>query len=426
MTRFQNESVAAFLDHQLPQGWRVVPAKRFCKEIDKRSTTGVEELLGLSKATGVQRKSDMAQRASEAESYSGYKKVVAGDLISNKMQAWNGMFGISPYDGITSPDYAIYRLNSIVEHRFVEYVCTTDLYAREFHSKSRGMGTGFLRLNQSEFLSTPFMLPDLATQRQIADFLDRETARIDLLIEKKQRLVALLGEKYFANLESLTFPEDTPRNEFFPFRWICRIAEGQVDPTSGTWRDRVLIAPNHIESKTGRLLSTETAEEQGAISGKYAFGEGTVLYSKIRPALAKACISPSAGMCSADMYPIIPDKRLRPEYLLMQLLSARFTDWATLESMRVAMPKINRDTLGGFSLRVPPIETQDQYVQSFAQKRAKFEAATDKINASIERLKEYRSALITAAVTGQIDVQTYARSGTADRRLDGIQEQMRA
>ena len=267
-------------------------------------------------------------------------------------------------------------------------------------------------------------LPDLPTQRAIADFLDRETARIDLLIEKKQRLVALLGEKYFAELESVTFPVNTQTDELVPFRWVCRIVEGQVDPTSETWRKRILIAPNHIEKKTGRLLPTDTAEDQGAISGKYAFDEGTVLYSKIRPALAKACLSPSVGMCSADMYPIVPDKRLRSEYLLMQLLSARFTDWATLESMRVAMPKINRETLGGFHLRVPQLAVQDQYIAFFAKKRSQFEQATDKINVSISRLTEYRSALITAAVTGQIDVTTYAKSGTPDRRLDAIQEEM--
>jgi type I restriction enzyme S subunit len=51
---------------------------------------------------------------------------------------------------------------------------------------------------------------------------------------------------------------------------------------------------------------------------------------------------------------------------------------------------------------------------------------TDKINASINRLKEYRSAIITAAVAGQIDVTTYAKSGSPDRRLDAIQEEMGA
>ena len=265
-------------------------------------------------------------------------------------------------------------------------------------------------------------IPDLTTQRAIADFLDRETARIDTLIEKKQRLLELLGEKSFAFVEDRTFIGDIQEEERIPFRWVCRIAEGQVDPTSDIWRDRTLIAPNHIESKTGRLLAMETAEEQGAISGKYAYSAGTVLYSKIRPALAKACIAPEAGMCSADMYPIVPDHRLRPEYLLMQLLSARFTEWATLESMRVAMPKINRETLGNFRLRVPPLPMQDGYIQEYSSETKRFDAISISVRASSDRLKEYRSALITAAVTGQIDVTEYRRSGMTERHVDTIEE----
>jgi len=269
-------------------------------------------------------------------------------------------------------------------------------------------------------------VPDLPTQRAIADFLDRETARIDLLIEKKQRLVELLGEVFFSELERLTFSEKPLAAELIPFRWVCRIAEGQVDPTSDFWRGRILIAPNHIESKTGRLIETETAEDQGAISGKYSFSAGTVLYSKIRPALAKACISRVSGMCSADMYPIVPDKRLKSEYLLMQLLSARFTDWATIESMRVAMPKINRETLGGFKLFVPSIELQTQSIERFSGFQFRFERATDSIKSSIDRLREYRSALITAAVTGQIDVTKWVKAGTADRKLDAVLATMNA
>lgn len=281
---------------------------------------------------------------------------------------------------------------------------------------------GLRRIAESAVLDFPLLIADIPTQRVIADFLNRETARIDALIGKKQRLVELLGEKLFAFLEGRTFIGDVPEEERIPFRWVCRIAEGQVDPTSDIWRNRMLIAPNHIESKTGRLIALETAEEQGAISGKYAYSSGTVLYSKIRPALAKACIAPESGMCSADMYPIVPDHRLKPEYLLMQLLSMRFTEWATLESMRVAMPKINRETLGSFRLRVPPMPMQDIYIQEYSFVAKRFDATSSAVQASIERLKEYRSALITAAVTGQIDVAAYSRSGTTKRHIDTIEE----
>jgi type I restriction enzyme, S subunit len=182
-----------------------------------------------------------------------------------------------------------------------------------------------------------------------------------------------------------------------------------------------LIAPNHIESRTGRLIAIETAQDQGAISGKYAFPSGTVLYSKIRPNLAKACVSPVQGMCSADMYPVLPDRRLRPQFLLMQLLSEKFTAWATLESMRVAMPKINRETLGAYRLWVPSLDLQDAAAERFFAAQAKNEALSDKVIQSIDRLREYRAALITAAVTGQIDVDTYGKSGTTSGTLDRIE-----
>ncbi len=268
--------------------------------------------------------------------------------------------------------------------------------------------------------------PDLPTQKRIAAFLDRETARIDELIAKKERLVEVLKENLLSELERLVTPETHIHEEMIPFRWVCRITEGQVDPTHPDWADKPLIAPNHIESKTGRLLGTESAADQGAISGKYAFPAGTVLYSKIRPNLAKACVSPVEGMCSADMYPVLPDRRLRPQFLLMQLLSAKFTDWATLESMRVAMPKINRETLGSYRLWAPSLEVQDEAAVKFFAEQNRNEALTDKVRTSIDRLREYRAALITAAVTGQIDVDSYGKTGTPSATLDQIEEEMQA
>ena len=262
----------------------------------------------------------------------------------------------------------------------------------------------------------------LPTQKAIADFLDRETARIDQLIEKKQRMVEVLGESLAVLLERLTTPDSQNDTNLIPFRWVCRVTEGQVDPTDPHWAPAPLIAPNHIQSNTGRILAFETAEDQGAISGKYAYSAGTVLYSKIRPALAKACIAPQAGLCSADMYPILTDYRLFPEFLLMQLLSRRFTDWATLESMRVAMPKINRKTLGDHRFWVPCQKIQARLIGQFTTSRMKIEQTTDAVTASIDRLREFRSALITAAVTGQIDVSTWGKQGTTDRRLDQIEE----
>lgn len=300
------------------------------------------------------------------------------------------------------------------------------LVANTPNLQAAGQGTTFVELARDKLRAERISLPDLPTQKAIADFLDRETARIDLLIGKKQRLIEVVRERLLSELERLTSPEISLHDELIPFRWVCRITEGQVDPTSPEWADKPLIAPNHIESRTGRLLGLETAAEQGAISGKYAFPAGTVVYSKIRPNLAKACVAPVEGMCSADMYPVLPDKRLRSRFLLMQLLSAKFTDWATLESMRVAMPKINRETLGSYRLWVPELKLQDAAIESFFAEQTKLDALTEKARSSIDGLREFRAALITAVVTGQIDPETWSRRGTTDRRLDQIEAEMGA
>lgn len=355
------------------------------------------------------------------------KPVRKGDIIISTVRTYLraiARIGDEDDGAIVSTGFAVCRAHRGVDPSFLFRVMQSEPFIEQVVASSTGVS--YPAINPSTLGNITLPCPDLPTQKAIADFLDRETARIDLLIEKKQRLIEVVRERLLSELERLTSPEISLHDELIPFRWVCRITEGQVDPTSPEWADKPLIAPNHIKSRTGRLLGLKTASEQGAISGKYAFPTGTVVYSKIRPNLAKACVAPVEGMCSADMYPVLPDKRLRSQFLLMQLLSAKFTDWATLESMRVAMPKINRETLGSYRLWVPELKLQDAAIESFFAEQSKLDALTEKARSSIDGLREFRAALITAAVTGQINPETWSRRGTTDRRLDQIEAEMGA
>lgn len=139
---------------------------------------------------------------------------------------------------------------------------------------------------------------------------------------------------------------------------IVTLPKGQVDPQRKPWLDMPLIAPDHVESRSGRLLETRTASEQNAISGKYAIEPGDVIYSKIRPALRKAVRSTCAGTCSADMYPLRPTEVIDSRYLLALILSESFSTFAEAVSGRSGIPKINRDELADYAVALPTLEEQ--------------------------------------------------------------------
>lgn len=311
---------------------------------------------------------------------------------------------------------------------YAAYYYYTLLAARE-QLNLLGRGSTFLELSGDQLGAFRVPLPPLPEQRAIADFLDHETAKIDALIEEQRRLIALLAEKRQATIShavtrgldpavrlkpsGVEWLGDIPEGwEVVRFSQLVSITGGQVDPEIEPYASMILIAPNHIESGSGRLLEMQTAVEQGAESGKYHFDEGTVVYSKIRPALAKATRSPVAGLCSADMYPLTSKGRLDPDYLLAVLLTPGFTAWATMESDRVAMPKINREKLNELMLPVPPLMEQREIADRIAVSTHHLDTLTATATEAITLFQERRAALISAAVTGKIDVRGLAPGAT--------------
>lgn len=188
-----------------------------------------------------------------------------------------------------------------------------------------------------------------------------------------------------------------------PFNYVTHIRNGQVDPTQPEHRGKPLIAPDHIESGTGKLLGIESADDQGAESGKYPVEVGDVVYSKIRPALRKVTISPVDGLCSADMYAIKTSNQIIPRFLFWLILSEGFSQAVVLESMRVAMPKVNRETLGAVLVCFPSIPKQRAIADFLDKKTAAIDALIAKKERLTELLQEKRQALITQAVTKGLD-----------------------
>lgn len=155
------------------------------------------------------------------------------------------------------------------------------------------------------------------------------------------------------------------------FDGVARIASNLVDPAEyGSYPH---VAPNHIESETGRLLPYATVAEDGVTSPKHKFLAGQVLYSKIRPYLAKVVVVDFDGLCSADMYPL--ETELEPRFLKWWMLTQQFTVLAAGQQARTVLPKINARALNGLPVPVPPPYEQRRIVDLLEDHLSRLEAA---------------------------------------------------
>lgn len=356
------------------------------------------------------------------ESFETYQIVHPGDIVLRLTDLQNDKrslrSAIVTERGIITSAYVAFAPNKI-DSRYLSYQLRDYDLRKVFYSMGGGLRQG---MKYADIRRLPLLVPPLPEQTAIAAFLDRETAKIDALVAEQRRLIDLLKEKRQAVISHAVTRGLTPAAKLKPsgvdwlgdvpegwtvdrFGRLVAISEGQVDPTVEPYASMILIAPNHVESGTGRLSSLETAAEQGAESGKYMFERGAVIYSKIRPGLAKVAVAPVAGLCSADMYPLTSRGKLRQDYLAWLLLSPGFTAWAALESDRVAMPKINREKLNELRLPVPSLVEQEAIVDFIVKQTASFDQLSENAEAAISLLQERRAALISAAVTGKIDVR---------------------
>src|SRR5690554_5198266 len=182
----------------IPEHWETRRIKYIFNEINERSEDGNEDLLSVSQYTGVTNKSDKVEAGgmlTNAETLEGYKKVSKGDLVSNIMLAWNGSLGFSPFNGITSPAYSIYRIYGENNNRYFHYLLRTELYKAEFKRNSSGVIESRLRLYTDDFFKIESILPPLPEQTAIAQFLDDKTTKIDQAIAIKEQQINLLKER---------------------------------------------------------------------------------------------------------------------------------------------------------------------------------------------------------------------------------------
>lgn len=414
---------------EAPQHWRVVPLWTLFRRT-KRTGFEDEQLLSVYRDFGVVPKASRDDNNNKpSDDLSVYQLVEPGDLAINKMKAWQGAVAISEHRGIVSPAYFIYEATHGESSRFLHYLLRSPRYITGYLSLSKGIRVNQWDLEPQYHSRMPVLLPPKDEQAAIATFLDRETAKIDGLIAEQEKLIALLAEKRQATISHAVtrgLNLDAPMKDSgvawlgeVPEHWAVgafkhwfftssggtpdtsRQADFYTDEGGYPWirttdlgNDRlatyeVAITDAAIESTACRMLP-----KSSVLIAMYG-GEGTI--GKNALLTFDACIN--QAVCA-----LLPDSRFDSRYVWRYVQFFRPYWMIGAESSRKD-PNISQELIRNAPTLKPPIEEQVG-IADFLDAEL---ASLDKLGANAEHaialLKERRSALIAAVVTGQIDVR---------------------
>ncbi|MFC1455712.1 restriction endonuclease subunit S [Microvirga arabica] len=412
---------------EVPSHWTHKPLWTLFRRT-KRTGHEDEQLLSVYRDYGVVPKASRDDNFNKpSDDLTTYQLVEPGDLAINKMKAWQGSVAISEHRGIVSPAYFVFKAVHQEEPRFLHYLLRSAEYTAGYLSISKGIRPNQWDLEPQEHSRMPVLLPSIREQVAIASFLDRETGKIDALVEEQKRLIVLLKEKrqtVTSHAVTKGLDPDVPMKDS-GIKWIGKVPE-HWDVVRIKWAAR--MESGHTPDKkvaaywenctipwvslhdTGYLKEhdfiTETAQfinELGvANSSARVLPERVVVFSR-DATIGRCGITTRPMAVSQHFIAWVCSDRVKPEFLLRCLRSMsqeleRLTFGATVKT--IGMPDVRSLTFA-----CPPIDEQEAIIERIRASNARLDALIEAADAAITLLQERRSALISAAVTGKIDVR---------------------
>lgn len=408
---------------EIPENWELRRFKYLFKEINERSNDGSEDLLSVSQYTGVTKKSDKVEDGdllTTASTLEGYKKVNQDDLVINIMLAWNGSLGFSPYDGITSPAYSIYRLNNGNSERFFHYLVRSQLYKSEFKRNSSGVIESRLRLYTDDFFAIWSLLPPLPEQTAIAAFLDDKTTKIDRAIAQKEKMIALLKERKQIIIQNAVTKGLDPNVKLKDsgVEWIGEIPEHYsmsklglcVNPVS--IKNRSDLPLLSITRELGVIVRDVEDQESNHnfipddLSGYKVIRKGQFGMNKMKAWQGSYGVSKYDGIISPAYYVFDLISNINPDFFHLAIRSKIYVPFfaAASDGVRIGQWDLNKSRMKEIPIVVPPIKEQIKAIEHIKTQSKKIANAISQQKTQIEKLKEYKDTLIDSAVTGKIKV----------------------
>lgn len=339
--------------------------------------------------------------------------------IDTVMVALNGQ-------GKTKGTVAILKVQSTCNQSLAGFICNKEklnphylyYYLSSKYKQIRGLvGDGQREgLNLSILAGFIVLLPSLQEQVSIVQYLDYQTSRIDQIIQQKELLLEKLQAKRQAIInEAVTkglnpnvsmkpsgvkWLGDIPKNwEVKKLKYLCDLnSHTDLNPNNFKYK----IALENIESKTGKYI---VSDEEKAFEGDgNAFLNSDVLFSKLRPYLAKVFLPKNDGCAVGELLVLSPKTTITRKFLFYRLISPAFIDLVNSSTYGAKMPRANWNFISNIQIGVPSIEEQEEITYFLEKKIGQLDTLKALITNQIQKLYSYRQSLISEVVTGKIKV----------------------
>jgi len=333
----------------------------------------------------------------------------AGDSVVSTVRTYLRAVATVPEserDLVFSTGFAVLQPTSHVESRWLAYYLQGDEFVNRVVAHSEGVS--YPAISAARLISLNLCLPPLAEQRAIADYLDHETAQIDALIGKQEQLIETLRERRTSVVARTLLRGLDPQARttsdgsaalgpipahwsIMPARHLCTITTGDEDSGNATEdggypffvRGREILRIGHFTFDCEAVMTP--GDGQGGtgkvfhyMNGKFVAHQRVYVFTNFRAIVG---------------------------WYFYYFLSTFLRPVALAGSNTVTMESLRRPLLADFKVALPPVDEQRRIVAYLDERTAAIDALISKAKRFIEVSKERRAALITAAVTGQIDVR---------------------
>lgn len=399
----------------IPADWRVLRIKYIMYERREKTRTGEEEPLSVTQKYGIVKTKDI-EVANPSVSYDDYIIVSRNDIVFNKYKAHSGVFFVTPYDGIVTFNYSVYRCYNGFNPKYYEYLFHTQGCIGEFKTRLHGVGESISPLYTKDLYSVTVFAPTFEEQNRIVTYLDSICAEINTTISDIEREIEALEEyKRSVITEAVTKGLD-------PDVEMRDSGVDYIGKMNAKWK---LTKLRYICEKLNRYFTSDAepliCSNKGEVfpRGENSFGlisdndkmfqgvhKGDLLIHGMDTWHGAIAVSDYDGKCTTVVHVCDSEQNKYFISYFLQMLAFKSVYKAISNGVRENTSDFRSwDKAGHIYITIPDIDEQNRIAEYIKEKVEHINAVIAEKKQQIETIEEYKKSLIFEYVTGKKEVE---------------------